>query len=238
MRSRRPSALGPPIWAAAVFIAAASTAALSYYAGVEGAFVDAAASESVSRALDLPVRLLEVRVDRWSDVRFGMMTLDNPGQKTLVACGPGRARFDGLPLVKGEERRVRLRFEEVAILEEVFKGSALISWASKQAFTDPIFVQRLDAVVRYDSESAEIHVTRFESEDITILGGVRFLAGRIAKANVLVLLPKNRFERVPKEIRARMIRRSDGRHGVRLVYAGGYLTVVGAKGPFFKVQWK
>jgi hypothetical protein len=113
----------------------------------------------------------------------------------------------------------------------------MTAWAAGEAFKDPIFVKRLDARFFSTEEYSEAHLHAFDSDEMVLAGGVRWDGRKFLKANVFVLLPESRFERVPKELRARMIRRRAGWKGFRVTYAAGRLTVYGHSGPFFTAQW-
>ncbi|HTL69820.1 MAG TPA: hypothetical protein VL404_00870 [Candidatus Eisenbacteria bacterium] len=237
MRARQKDPLAVPItlaFAAVLIFAAAFT----YYAGLQGPGVDRIVSEIVSRRAGFPVQLLDVHITRWKDVRFGLLSLEAEGGKTLLAAGQGRILFEKVAFVKGDRSRVHLELNDVAILEGLYQKSSLFRWASKDVYSDPIYVSRAELLLIESADAVEAHLTRFDSEDVLLGGGLRMEKGKVVKVNVQILLPEMRFEKVPKELRARMIRRADRWRGVRLEYFRNTLTVFGSGGPVFKARWQ
>lgn len=223
--------------ALAAVLAGASALAASYFLEIKGPYVDLVASEFATRRLGAPVTMLDVRVRRWSDIRFGLATVSTNDARTLVACGSGRIVLAGLALVKGDFTRARVALRDVALLEDLYRRWSMTSWAAGRAFDDPIFVKRLEATLLVKDEYSEAHLRRFDSDEMVLAGGVRWKGRAFKKANVFVLLPEARFERVPKELRGRMIRRREGWRGFRVTFGAGRLTVYGHSGPFFTAQW-
>ena len=202
-----------------------------------GLWVDELVSAALSRKLGFPVLLMDVRAHHFSEFRFGLMTVGDAAHKTLVASGEGRVFFEPWAFLKNDGNKIHLRLSDVAVLESLYRKSSLLSWASRNAFNDPIFVKRIELFVVEGDGKLDGYVIEFDSEDLKLRGGFNSLNGTVLKANALVLLPEHKFERIPKELRGRMIERSGGWKGIRLVYSEQNLTIVGRYGPFFQARW-
>lgn len=211
--------------------------ALSYFLELKGPYVDIIASDFATRRLGQQVTMLDVRIRHWHDVRFGLSTVTTSGARTLVACGSGHVIFGKLALLKGDFTRARIILRDVALLEELYQHWPMTSWAAGKAFDDPIFVKRLDASFIAKDAYFEAHLRSFESDEMMLVGGARWAGRKFLKAHIFVLLPEARVERVPKELRGRMIRRWRGWNGFRVTYLDGRITVYGHSGPFFTAQW-
>ncbi len=214
-----------------------SALTLSYFLEIKGPAVDIIASDFATRRLGQQVTMMDVRVRHWHDVRFGLATITTSGARTLVACGSGRIIFGEPALLKGDFTRARVILNDVALLEGFYRHWSMTAWAAGQAFHDPIFVKHLEANFAAKEGYSEAHLRAFRSDEMALAGGIRWAGRKFLKAHVFVLLPEDRVERVPKELRGRMIRRWRGWRGFRVTYAAGRITVYGHSGPFFAAQW-
>ncbi len=213
----------PPVWA--------------YRAGVRGLWLDSFFSDLASRQLKLPVQLLDARLGRLSDLRFGAGLVQSRGGKTLAASGPGRFRLDDVSFSKDGNTHLHFWIRDLALLEDLYRRSKFLTRVFQNVFDEPIYVRRLEGYVSLNDERAIVHLVRCNSDDLVLVGGLRLENGRVAQANLLVLVPERHFENLPKELRARMIRRAGGWRGVRLTFVRGQLTVYGSTGPFFRARW-
>lgn len=68
-------------------------------------------------------------------------------------------------------------------------------------------------------------------------GGAVWKGRTLHKIHARIFLPAELFEKIPKEMRARMIHGPAGWRGLRLIYVKGLFTAVGQSGPFFQAQW-
>lgn len=205
---------------------------------LRGRWIDDVLSEKISREASIPVRLFESSIESWKEVRFKLLLVESRSKVSWVASGPGRLRLlSGGPF--DPVRTMLLEMKSLAILEDFYRRSSVVAWVSKRAFRDPIYVERLVVRVKQTEAGLSCRILRFDSEEVILRGGfVLKRDGRIAKADLFVLVPGDRFEEIPKEVRARMIRRANGWRGVRVLSDGKSLTVLGTHGPFFRAEWK
>lgn len=206
---------------------------------VRGVWIDHGLSAYLSRETGLQVRLYDVRFpERKPAMQFGILSiLDTEKGNVLFVAGSGRAVFLSEFLPSDQAKRFKIRLEDAALMEDLFRKSPLIDWASRRAFESPISLKSVEIVFKKLRRRTVVRVISCRSHHLLLKGGVALDGARIAKAHFLVLLPEEKFEKVPKEMRARMIRRKDGWRGVRLIYHKDRFTAVGASGPFFQARW-
>ena len=204
-----------------------------------GGWLDRGISFAASKLAGVPVRFYDVRISRTLDtVRFGMLSVTDPrDNKILFVSGPGEVRrVSGTLSIRGVQR-LEARLEDAVIMEDLCRRSPLITWASQQAFDRPIFLKRVRLVAQKHAERTTFHLLSCESDQLVLNGGVLLRGRQVIKVHALVLLPAEKFEKMPKEMRARMIQRRAGWRGLRLVYSGDFFTAIGESGPFFQARW-
>ncbi|GEM_PF-1619075 len=206
---------------------------------VKGGWLDRAFSAYLTGRTGHKVRLYDVNFPSFAPVvRFGILSVMDSGEnKVLFVSGAGRARLLSGAISGNADRRFKVRLEDAVIMEDLCHKSPLIDWASKQAFDQPITLRSIEVFFKTSGSGTVARIISCRSDALLIKGGVAFKANRILKLHLLLLLPEERFEKVPKEMRARMIRRKGGWRGVRLIYANNLLTAAGDSGPFFQAQW-
>ena len=211
----------------------------SYLLPIQGVWLDQAVSAYLTGKINQPVLLVDVKITHWSRMRFGLLTISTHAKKTLIVAGDCTLEWPVAALWKKNFGQIRLRLNHVTLLEDLGKKIPILAWASKEVFSDPILVKRLEVVARFrTNELLRAHLIRFDSDDIFLNGGMEAQNSKILKADVFLLLPSDRFEKVPRELRARMIKRKDGWRGIRLVFYGHSLVAIGSNGPFFEARWQ
>ena len=206
---------------------------------LQGDWVDRWASVYLSRATGVQIRLYDSRVIRWKQIQFGLLTITEQGQnKILLTSGAGAIRVNSGSFWGGGVKRFDLKFEDVVIMEDLCRKSPLIAWASKKAFDKPIVLKSVEGVLKKSAEGIlSAHLLTGDSQALILRGGISFHLKHVVKVHALALLPSDRFEEVPKEIRARMILRKHRWRGLRFIYIKNQLTVIGQSGPFFQADW-
>lgn len=206
---------------------------------LKGAWMDRAVSYYFSKLAGVKISLYDVRFFRTlTALRFGVLSVSEPDKKNiLLASGPGEARVVGGFFIFRGDRRVEIRLDDVAIMEDLCAKSSIIHWATRQAFDRPILIRSIRFSLKENARGTVLRVLSCESDQLALNGGAFLKNRKIKKVHALILLPAEKFEKIPKEMRARMIRRNSGWRGVRLVYCEGLFTAYGESGPFFQAQW-
>ena len=217
----------------------ASVFLLGGYRFVRGGWLDRVFSSYLTSRIGLKARLYDVNFSANAlAVRFGILSvMDSKENKILFVSGAGSARYLSGPLFGAGNRRFKIRLEDAVIMEDLCRKSPLIDWASRQAFNRPISLKSIEVLFKNVGLRTVARIISCRSDTLLIKGGVVFEGKRIAKLHLLILLPEERFEKIPKEMRARMIRRKAGWRGVRLSFSNNVLTAAGDSGPFFQAQW-
>ncbi len=212
---------------------------LGGYRFAKGGWLDRAFSAYLTSRTGHKVRLYDVNFPTLGPiVRFGILSvMDQRENKVLFVSGAGSVRLLSGPVLGNANRRFKVRLEDAVIMEDLYHKNPLIDWASRQAFNRPVSLRSIEALFKTSGTGIVARIVSCRSDTLLVKGGVVLKANRILKVHLLVLLPEERFEKVPKEMRARMVRRKGGWRGVRLVYANNILTAAGDSGPFFQAQW-
>ena len=232
------------IWVGpALFFAVSILIILSLFLGghrfVRGAWIDRALSGALSSETGLQVRLYDVRFpERKPAMQFGILSvLDTKKSKVLFVAASGRAVLLSEFSSGDPAKRFKVRLEDAVIMEDLCRKNPLIDWASRQAFNAPIILKTVGIVFKKIQKRTIIRIISCRSEHLLLKGGLALDGTRITKAHFLVLLPEEKFEKVPKEMRARMIHRKGRWRGVRVMYRDNLFTAAGDSGPFFQAQW-
>lgn len=209
------------------------------YRFVKGGWLDRALSSCLSSRIGLKARLYDVNFSaNPSAIRFGILSVMDPKEnKILFVSGTGSARYLSGRIFGAGERRFKIRLEDAVIMEDLYRKSPLIDWASRQAFNRPISLKSIEALFKNSGTRTVARILSCRSDTLLIKGGVVFQGKNISKLHLLILLPEERFEKIPKEMRARMVRRKAGWRGIRLSFTNNTLTASGDSGPFFQAQW-
>ena len=209
----------------------------SYLFDIQGPWVDKTFSFLVTRHLDIPVKVNQVRIHRWSELQFDSLIIQKPPGRILMRSGPGIMTIDPSALFSKKLRESRLTLNEVEINEDFFKKSVLIRWASEKAVQAPVLAKKALIYLRESDTHLLVHLMHFQSEEMFIKGGIYLSEKKVVKAHAIVFLPEVFFENMPRQMRARMVKRPDGWHGIRIAYSQNKLTVYGRLGPFFSANW-
>jgi len=222
-----------------IFLSGFFIVAAGAWLPLKGVWVDRLVSDCLTRETGIRIQLYDCRIVHWRQVRFGLLTITDPHQnKILLASGSGTIRVRLRSFLGNGAKRLNVWIENIAIMEDLYRKSPLITWASEKAFKDPIFLKSIHLSVKKSGEGdLSLHVLNSDSQNLLLNGGISFHKKQVSKVHALVLLPEERFEEVPKEIRARMIPRKGRWRGIRLIYSKNHLKVVGQAGPFFEAEW-
>ncbi len=199
--------------------------------------LDKAISELLTRELEKPVSVVAAHFENWNRLHFDTMTVSSRDRGTLMASGPGQINFYGFLSRMDHPRIAVYSFKNVAILEAFYKKLPIVSWVSQYIFNDPIYLSEMKFVTTRTESGTSLRILKFYSEAIWVMGGVRFKEKKLMRANLLIAVPNATFEKLPKQIRSRMIKRREGWRAVRITFGGNIFKVEGATGPFFQASW-
>lgn len=211
----------------------------SFFVVWKGPWMDRLVSKELGQHLGLRIEMEGARIEGWSRLSFDGLKVIGRSGKTFVTSGHGRMRFYGIDLFARRFDRIETELSDVAVMRSLLEKVPVLAWASKDALGRPVRIRSVQALMHHGQTGAlEVHLTQFDSAELALFGGMQVANRKLLKANALVLLPSDVFERVPKELRARMIRRPRGWRGVRITYNERLLTAWGATGRFFSASWE
>jgi hypothetical protein len=154
-----------------------------------------------------------------------------------LPTGHGRVDFYGFLEPSAKPRVIVYSVKDVAILEPLYAKLPIISLISKYIFKNPVYLSEMKFVMKTSPAGTSLRILRFYSDEVWVMGGVRFENRKLVRANLLIAVPAASYEKLPKELRARMMRRKEGWRAVRITFGGNVFTAVGPKGPFFRASW-
>ena len=214
-------------------------AAAGYFWTVRGPWLDSVFSSALSQRLGWEVECKNVRMARWSRMDFDSATVKSGPKDTLAKTGAGAILFQSSPLnLIGAVTRTNLDLKQISLAEDFGGNTPFASSLPEGLIKSPLNVDEASVIVAKHDKLTNIHLIRFVSEGVVLRGGAQVKEGRIVKAHAIILFAGDRFNRLPEEIRMRMMRRQNGWQGFRFVYGQNVLTVMGAQGPLLKAQWK
>jgi len=205
-----------------------STAAWHELGG--GSILAAGLSWVLSKKTGLRLSLSDVRIECFKQIRFGFLTLADPKEHALLAAGPGRLK-KGAGYFEGT-------VDHVVLMQDLYRGFPFAGWVSQHLLNDPIYLRRLHWVVRERPEGFSCHLLQGSSEEVRLKGGFSKANGRLQAVHFLIDFPHQKFEELPKELRASFIRRRTGWAGIRLTLRTGIVVLSGQNGPFLRASWQ
>jgi hypothetical protein len=120
----------------------------------------------------------------------------------------------------------------------LYRRSPILSWAAGSAFKEPIVAERVRFRATQKNGKFSGRLLRFDSSELRLRGGVEMRRGKLEIADAVVAFPPDKVERLPKELRARMIRLPGGWREVRVTFRNNLITAFGTHGKFFQASWQ
>jgi autotransporter translocation and assembly factor TamB len=217
---------------------ALSAALATYHLPLEGEWVDELVSDVVSKQTGTASTFSGVSIIHWNRVRFQLLVVADENKNPLIVAGSGSARLEPLALLTKDFDSIDFSAEDVALLEALYRSTPILSWAAGSAFKEPIVADRVRFRATQKNGKLSGRLLGFESDALRLKGGIVMKEGKLEVANVIVAFPPDRVERLPKELRARMIHLPSGWREVRVTFRDNTLTAMGTHGKFFQASWK
>ncbi len=204
--------------------------ALSTRVTWEGGWVDSAVSAFFSKRSGLTLRFRRASVKHWNRVRFDSLEIFTDAHPGPVVSGPGLVK-----LGKGE---LVLQLEDL-VFPAGFIPSGSVPFLSKADFLNrPLSMERFKVSVTQKPGRLGYHLLECASSELNLKGGLTLGSSGILKLHALIFISDPLLEGVSRQLRSRLIQRSQGWLGVRVQYHAHKLTALGGQGPFFEADWR
>lgn len=210
----------------------------SYWLPLRGEWLDQFVTEVLSERLHTRIQVKGISFTHWKCVTFLGFDVYSKSQQKWLSSGRGALNWTGIPFLKDTVSNTTLNLNHVVFSAEFYKKIPVASISLSKLIEKPTVVTRLAVDISQFRRSRLVRIFQYDSDDIDLRGGWQFNGSRLVKAHLLVLMPNDLIEKLPRSVRRRMIKRKNGWSGARFIFQNNTITVSGFSGPLLKVQWK
>lgn len=221
-----------------LLIAGVLIAGSSYWWVIQGPWLDQATSLLVSKKCHVSVHIKNVRVLRWSNIRFDSLVVVSGRGEQWINTGRGEIEFDPLSFLSKPPPVVRVHLERVIVLRDFYKEGLAISFIPPKWLETSSVIDEVRLRVSKNELLTSIRILQVRSPSVGLRGGIQFEGKQIVKMNLFISASEEALRRLPGMLRSRLFGISGGWQGARIVYCKNTVTAIGHSGPFFKFRWQ
>ncbi len=212
--------------------------ALSYWMPVEGPWIDTMLSRRFSGKLHIKIWVHHASVRRWRNIDFDSLDLEVATSSSTLHSGPGNIRLKAFPWPTRDREEAVVVMRHLVIpadLSHKFPSPFL----SKIEILNQTFVaDKIKLSISRANAGIGYHLLECVSKEFNLKGGVIIAESKVSRVHALLLIRENILNKLPVLFRSRLIQRPEGWRGLRVLYHRNTLTAIGAKGPFFRANWR
>jgi hypothetical protein len=220
-----------------LFLGTAFILGLSAVVPIRGSWLDRGLSRWLHHKLSADIRLGQVQFKHWNTVSFESLKAISKNGTQCLSSGRGRLSWKGLPWSKNSKSEADLYLIHLMISPEMYKKIPVAAISLSKFIDSPALIEKISIHVRQEKQNRMVRITEYLSQDFTLRGGWKFEHNKLTKAHLLILLPNNGLEKLPRQLRTRLLSRGENGKGARLVFQKNTITVFGRTGPLMRAQW-
>ncbi|MBI4353477.1 MAG: hypothetical protein HY593_06110 [Candidatus Omnitrophica bacterium] len=208
------------------------------YGVTRGPWLGGVLSWFLHRKTGIEAGFLNARVEGLSRIGFHSASFRENGGRLRARTGPGALRLVDPFWGSDNRRKVEWSFHQAVLSKDLYKNLPVLSHAFGYLFEGAVKAHQVKVLLVEGPSFFSVRLLQCLSPDFSMRGGIRFEGGRFKKAHFLLFGSVRAIDKVPGQIRSRMIYWNKSWAGFRVIFYPHEVVCIGRKGPLFQVAWE
>lgn len=211
--------------------------ALTYWLPMEGSWLDESLSRYFSAKFHTELEVHHAKVTRWRIIDFKSLNISVTPDFPKILSGAGRMELKSFPWPTSGREEAVIVIHQLEVPADLYRKAAIPFLPQAETLGPVLTIDRLKLSISHSAVGTNYHLLEAVSKDFRLQGGMTIADSKVSRVHALLFLPASTLDTLPDSFRTRLIQRSNGWMGLRVLYSRHMLTAIGANGPFFKANW-